>query len=230
MVCTKMSVPPITTISSAPRFCASARAAFNAASMLRATTTPAGKARIAAHHDVGPAGKRLADRKIGLAAHHHRLAHGERLEALEIGALPKRQRIVAADHAVVGDGGEQDDLRCARRRSRSHRHLGLDVRMRLVAFEREILVAEGEDVLHRRIEPQRRQRLRRARQLQMRLLEMIEIKMRVAEGVDELAGLKPGHLRDHHGQQRVGGDVERHAEEDIGGALIELAGQPAAAT
>ena len=51
--------------------------------------------------------------------------------------------------------------------------------------------------------------------------------MRVAEGVDELAGLQPRHLRHHHGQQRVGGDVERHAEEDVGGALIELAGQPA---
>jgi hypothetical protein len=40
-------------------------------------------------------------------------------------------------------------------------------------------------------------------------------------------GFEPGHLRHHHGQQRVGGDVERHAEEDVGRALVELAGQPA---
>ncbi len=61
---------------------------------------------------------------IGLAAHHHRLAHGERLEALEVGALAERQRIVAPDHAVVGDGGEEDDGDAARRLApRSHRHL-----------------------------------------------------------------------------------------------------------
>src|ERR1700731_3969017 len=38
---------------------------------------------------------------------------------------------------------------------RSHRdsysHLGLDVRMRVVAFEHEVLIAEREDILHRRI-------------------------------------------------------------------------------
>ncbi len=69
---------------------------------------------------------------------------------------------------------------------------------------------------------------RRARKLQARLLEMVEIEVRVAEGVDELAGLQPGHLRHHHGEQRVGRDVERHAEENVGRALVELAGQPAA--
>ena len=55
---------------------------------------------------------------------------------------------------------------------------------------------------------------------------MVEIKVRVAERVHELAGFKPGHLRNHQRQQRVGGDVERHAEEDVGRALIELAGEP----
>jgi hypothetical protein len=32
-------------------------------------------------------------------------------------------------------------------------------------------------------------------------------------------------LRHHVRQQRVAGDVERHAEEDVGAALVELAGQ-----
>ena len=50
--------------------------------------------------------------------------------------------------------------------------------------------------------------------------------MRVAERVDEFAGLQAGHLRHHHRQQRIGGDVEGHAEEDVGGALVELAGEP----
>jgi hypothetical protein len=36
----------------------------------------------------------------------------------------------------------------------------------------------------------------------------------------------PGRLLRHHvGQQRVGGDIEGHAEEDVGAALVQLAGQ-----
>ena len=97
----------------------------------------------------------------------------------------------------------------------------------LVAVEGEILVAEAENILDRRIKPHRRQRARRARQLQPRLLQVIQIKMRVAEGVDELAGFVARHLRHHQRQQRVGGDVERHAEEDVGRALVELARQSA---
>ena len=49
--------------------------------------------------------------------------------------------------------------------------------------------------------------------------------MRVAERVDELARLQAADLRDHHREQRVGGDVERHAEKDVGAALVELARQ-----
>ncbi|GMA20152.1 hypothetical protein GCM10025862_21730 [Arsenicicoccus piscis] len=50
--------------------------------------------------------------------------------------------------------------------------------------------------------------------------------MGVAQGVHEVARRQVGLLRDHHGEQRVGRDVERHAEEDVGAALVELAGQP----
>ncbi len=106
------------------------------------------------------------------------------------------RRTAAADHAVLGDGDDEDELDAPRFDDaagallRSHRHLGLDVRVRLVAFEREILVAEREQVGHRRIEQHARQRARRARELQPRLLEMIEIEVRVAERVDELAGLR----------------------------------------
>lgn len=49
--------------------------------------------------------------------------------------------------------------------------------------------------------------------------------MRVAQGMDEIAHLEPGHLRYHVGQQRVGRDVEGDAEEDICRALVELARQ-----
>lgn len=51
--------------------------------------------------------------------------------------------------------------------------------------------------------------------------------MCIAEGVYEISGLKVADLCQHHGEQGVGGDIEWHAEEDVGTALIELAGQTA---
>src|SRR5215469_2681568 len=68
----------------------------------------------------------------------------------------------------------------------SHRDLRLDMRMGIVAFESEVLIAEREQVAHRR-EPQGRQRTRRARKLRPRLLDVVQIEVRVAEGMDELA-------------------------------------------
>src|SRR6185295_18953465 len=70
--------------------------------------------------------------------------------------------------ASPGRAGRMDSIRLC-----SHRHRGFDVRMRLVAFEREILVAECEQVLHRRIELHHRERLGRTRELQVRLLQVI---------------------------------------------------------
>ncbi len=63
------------------------------------------------------------------------------------------------------------------------------MRMRLIALEPEVFVSEAEDVLHIGIDVHARQRIRRARQLQLSLLDMIEIKMRIAERMDELARL-----------------------------------------
>src|SRR6185312_7200692 len=55
----------------------------------------------------------------------------------------------------------------------------------------------------------------------------IAVQVAVAARPDELAGLEIALLREHVGEQRVAGDIERHAEEDIGAALIELTGEPA---
>ena len=68
-----------------------------------------------------------------------------------------------------------------------------------------------------------RQRSTFARQLFPRLVEMILVKVQIAKGVDEIARRKIDNLRDHHREQRVGRDVERHAEEQIAAALVELA-------
>ena len=48
------------------------------------------------------------------------------------------------------------------------------------------------------------------------LVEVVEVEVRVAEGVDEVADLQVADLRDQVGEQRVRGDVEGHAEEDVG--------------
>jgi len=71
------------------------------------------------------------------------------------------------------------------------RHGRLDVRMRVVAFQHKIFVAQRKQILRFRIHAQRRQGPRLARQLQPRLLEVIEIKMCVTEAVDEGAGRSP---------------------------------------
>src|SRR4029079_18211648 len=73
-----------------------------------------------------------------------------------------------------------------------------------------------------------RKRARVAGQLQPRLLEMVRIKMTVAAGPDEHARLKPAFTGEHVSEQRIAGDVERHAEEDVGAALIELEVEPPA--
>ena len=54
---------------------------------------------------------------------------------------------------------------------------------------------------------------------------MIEIDMGIAGGVDEFAWLEAADLRNHHCQQRIGGNVERHAEEGVRAALVELTGK-----
>jgi hypothetical protein len=54
---------------------------------------------------------------------------------------------------------------------------------------------------------------------------MVQVEVGVAEGMDEVAGFQARNLRDHEGQQGVGGDVEGDAEEDIRAALVELAGE-----
>jgi hypothetical protein len=99
--------------------------------------------------------------------------------------------------------------------------------VRVVALDRDVLEVEAVDHGDRRVEAQRRQRPGLAGQLQLRLLEVVEVEVRVAQGVHEVTDLEAGHLRDHVGEQGVGGDVEGHAQEHVGRALVELAAEPA---
>jgi hypothetical protein len=60
------------------------------------------------------------------------------------------------------------------------------------------------------------------------LVEVVEVQVAVAAGPDEVADAEVALLREHVRQQRVARDVERHAEEKIGAALVELAGKSSA--
>ena len=72
---------------------------------------------------------------------------------------------------------------------------------------------------------QRRIRPRLARELQLDLLGMVAVDMAVAAGPDEVADAEVALLRQHVGEQGVARDVERHAEEDVAAALVELAAE-----
>src|SRR5687768_16475223 len=54
---------------------------------------------------------------------------------------------------------------------------------------------------------------------------MVGIKVEITERMYESARPKITDLRHHHGQQGVGSDVEGHAQEKIGTALIKLAAE-----
>src|SRR5215218_5685287 len=105
---------------------------------------------------------------------------------------------------------------------------GLDAGVRVVALDGDVLEVERVELADGRVQHQRRQRPRVAGQLEPRLVEVVEVQVRVTQRVHEVAHLEVAHLGDHVGEQGVRRDVERHAEEDVGGALVELAGEPAA--
>ena len=95
--------------------------------------------------------------------------------------------------------------------------------MRVVVLQLEILEAEPADLFYRWVQPHLRERPALTAELLARLLEMILVKMQIAESVNELARLKIAHLRHHQREQRIRRDVEGHAKEEVGAALIELA-------
>ncbi len=59
--------------------------------------------------------------------------------------------------------------------------------------------------------------------MQLGLFHVVHVKVEVTEGMDESARLKSADLGDHHGEERVGSDIEGHTEEKIGASLVELA-------
>lgn len=104
----------------------------------------------------------------------------------------------------------------------SHSHHALDGGIWIIALEVEIFVFEVENALHIGINHHLRQLTRCAGELLMHLVEVIGVDVSIAEGMDVFARLQSGDLCHHHEQQGIRSDVERHAEENVAAALIEL--------
>lgn len=54
---------------------------------------------------------------------------------------------------------------------------------------------------------------------------VVEVNVRVSEEVDELVRDAVGHLRDKVGEESGADEVEREAEADVGGSLVNRAGE-----
>ena len=61
--------------------------------------------------------------------------------------------------------------------------------MRIIIYQLEVIILEIEDTLHVRIDFHLRQGTRFARQLQFHLLQVVQVDVRVAQRVDEVACL-----------------------------------------
>ena len=86
----------------------------------------------------------------------------------------------------------------------------------MIIVDPEVLEGPAKKIGLVRVHPERWQRARLACQLQLSLLQMVKIEVGIAERVHEIARTQAGGARHHVRQQRIGGDVERHTEEDIG--------------
>src|SRR5215469_12984663 len=95
--------------------------------------------------------------------------------------------------------------------------------MRVVTDEFEIFELEVVNVFDSPIQFHSRQRPAIACKLFARLLQMIVVEMQIAKRVDEIARRKINRLGDHHREERVACDVERHTKEKITAALVKLA-------
>ena len=86
----------------------------------------------------------------------------------------------------------------------------------VVANKFKIFVCEILKFLDVGVEAHSGQWSRGAGELQPHLVQVIEVNVCVARGVDEVACLIPRHLRHHLQQESVGSDVEWYAQERVG--------------
>jgi hypothetical protein len=64
------------------------------------------------------------------------------------------------------------------------------MRVSLIALQHDVFILKGEQICAG-LQEEARERIWRAGELQLRLIEVVQIEVRVAKGMNEIAGLKP---------------------------------------
>ena len=100
--------------------------------------------------------------------------------------------------------------------------------MVLVVLQHKVLIAVVEDAVRTALDLHVGVRVGGPAQLQFGLGQVVVVDVAVPARPDEVAEVQIALLRQHHRQQRIAGDVEGHAQEDVGAALVELATELAA--
>ncbi len=98
----------------------------------------------------------------------------------------------------------------------------LDAGVAFVTHEFEVFVLEVEDVRDSWVEFHVGQWKRVSRQLFPHLVEMVVVDVATTAIPNELTGFETRDMCDHHRQQRITGDVERHTEEGIGTHYVQI--------
>ena len=78
-----------------------------------------------------------------------------------------------------------------------HAHRGFDVGVGIVVAELEVITGETEDVFYFGVDPHGRQFLRYPSELQIRLIKVVLVEMKVAEGMHEVARFVAADLGYH---------------------------------
>lgn len=81
----------------------------------------------------------------------------------------------------------------------------------------EVASLELEDIVDAFVDEQHRYGMWFTRQLQIDLIQVVAVDVNITAGPHEVASRVAGYVGDHFGQQRIAGDVERHAEEYVTG-------------
>lgn len=110
-------------------------------------------------------------------------------------------------------------------RSASDGYGCLDGWMTLVVFQLEVFIPEVRKLGDSRIQLHFGQWKRFPGELQSGLVQMVSVQMHVSEGMDEFMCDHAGDLRDHHGEQGIGGDIEGHTQKYVCTALVQLAAE-----
>jgi hypothetical protein len=97
--------------------------------------------------------------------------------------------------------------------------------MRVVSLKSEILKNKILQARALGVEQHLGQRAAFAGELEPRLLDVVCVEVQVAESVNKGSRFESADLRDHEGQEGIGGDIERNTQEQIRAALVKLAAE-----